>query len=93
MRTPGGLKGPTVAQVTPASMQSLHSATQDDGEDDSEVTKDPMVTSFQQVRASTDATAARVEKLADQVSDNSDLEKKFQKDRLSVINREIWMAH
>ena len=94
MRTPFGLKGPILAQVTPASMQSRPMATQDDGEDDSEVMKDPMITSFQQdLRASTDATVARVDKLADQVSDNSDLEKKFQKERLSVINRETWIAH
>ena len=44
-------------------MQRLPPATQDDVEDDSEVMKDPMVKSFQQVRASTDAIAPRVGKL------------------------------
>ena len=79
-RTPFGFKWPILAQVTPALMQSRPMATQDEREDDSEVMKDPMITSFQQdLRASTDATAARVKKLADQVSDNSDLEKSFRR--------------
>ena len=36
---------------------------------------------------------AQVNKLADQISYNSDLEKKFRKERLTVINGEAWLAH
>ena len=93
VRTPFGLKGPAVVQVSSASMQSLHSATQDNGEDDGEITKDPMITSFQQVKASTGTTAALVEKFEDQVSDDSDIEKMLQKEKMSVIDRETWVTH
>ena len=87
-RTPGGFRR-NVSLVTPLSaLRSTSPAKQDDGDD--EETKD---NSFQQIRASTDATGETVDKLATLLSDGSELEKKFQKDRLSVINRETWIAH
>ena len=49
-----------------------------------EVKKNPIRTSFwQELRASTDATDAQVNKLAEQASYDTDLEGKFQKERLS----------
>ena len=87
-RTPGGFRR-NVSLVTPLSaLRSTYPAKQDDGDD--EETKD---NSFQQIRASTDATGETVDKLATLLSDGNELEKKFQKDRLSVINRETWIAH
>ena len=82
-RAPGGLRR-NVSLVTPLStLRSTSPAGKDDGDNSEEALKDPM-NSIQQVQTSRDAT---VDKLGNLLTDSSELEKKFQKDRLSVINR------
>ena len=79
--------------VTPLStMRSTSPAEQDDGDDGEDAMKDSE-SSIQQRRASKDATVETVDKLAGIFADSSGLEKKIQKDRLSVINRETWIAY
>ena len=74
-RTPGGLRR-NVSLVTPLStLRSTSPAGQDDGDDSEDAMKDPM-SSIQQVQASTDAT---VDKLANLLTDSSELEKSFRK--------------
>ena len=91
-KTPDGSRT-HVRLVTPLStMRSTSPAEQDDGDDSEDAMKDSE-SSIQQRRASKDATVETVDKLADLLSDSGEHEKKFQKDRLPVINRETYIAH
>ena len=67
------------ASMTPLQvLRSKSPATHDDGAEEEDKND-----SFPQIRASTDATGGTVDRLATIISDSSELEKKFQKDRLS----------